>query len=358
MSIGKKIKELRRQNDMTQEKLADLLGVSYQAVSKWETDVSSPDLSLIAPLTRLFHVSADVLFGIDGENARRAEFDEAYENYWQKDMQEMYAIAQQAVSEFPGDFKYMGWLASMEYYMAFDDEYRNGGSKDFFKSMLEKSKKHYEMVIEGCSDGEIRQKALHGIILDLKYLENLSEARKYAELFPEKQEPSRDMMLELCTEGDELLKIRQKIVYSKINELLDALGRIWKFQYQKTEYVKTAVDYSENIIKMFVPDRDYNRFFWNLYLLYLERAEISMTEHDFDGAVNYLAIAKEYAQKRDSFNLNGKCQYTCTIFDHVEDDLSCELSPTDSMDYWKYAVNKKLFNPLRERSDFQKLING
>ena len=64
MSIGKKIKELRRQNDMTQEKLADLLGVSYQAVSKWETDVSSPDLSLIAPLTRLFHVSADVLFGI------------------------------------------------------------------------------------------------------------------------------------------------------------------------------------------------------------------------------------------------------------------------------------------------------
>lgn len=166
------------------------------------------------------------------------------------------------------------------------------------------------------------------------------------------------MMLELCTEGDELLKIRQKIVYSKINELLDALGSIWKFQYQKTEYVKTAVDYSENIIKMFVPDRDYNRFFWNLYLLYLERAEISMTEHDFDGAVNYLAIAKEYAQKSDSFNPNGKCKYTCTIFDHVEDDLSCELSPTDSMDYWKYAVNKELFNPLRERSDFQKLING
>lgn len=77
MNIGKKIKFLRRQNDMTQEQLADLLGVSYQAVSKWETDVSSPDLSLIVPLARLFHVSTDVLFGVDGENARRTEFDSA-----------------------------------------------------------------------------------------------------------------------------------------------------------------------------------------------------------------------------------------------------------------------------------------
>ena len=357
MSIGKKIKELRRQNDMTQEALADLLGVSFQAVSKWETDVASPDLSLIVPLTRLFHVSADFLFGIDGENARRAEFDAAYENYWQKDIPEMYVMAQQAVREFPGDYKYLEWLASMEFYVGFSDEY-NGGSKDVFKSMLENSKKHCEMVIEGCSDREIREKALHGIILDLKYLGNLSEARKYAELFPDGQEPNKDMMLELCTEGEELLQIRQKIVFSKVNELLQALSSIWAFKTEKTEYGKEAVDISERIIEMFVPDRNYYRFFRNLYSLYLERAEISMTVHDFDGAINHLAMAKEYAQKRDSYNLNGKCEYSCTIFDHIEDDLSCELLPTDSMDYWKYAVNKKLFDPLRERKDFQKLING
>ena len=76
MNIGEKIKELRKKNDLTQEKLADYLCVSYQAVSKWECGLSCPDLSLIGPLTKLLHVSADELLGLknDGIDARLDSF--------------------------------------------------------------------------------------------------------------------------------------------------------------------------------------------------------------------------------------------------------------------------------------------
>ena len=62
--IGQKIKTLRKKADLTQEGLAELLGVSAQAVSKWEVGQASPDLALIAPLCRVFGVTADELLGI------------------------------------------------------------------------------------------------------------------------------------------------------------------------------------------------------------------------------------------------------------------------------------------------------
>ena len=50
MEIGKNIKYLRQQKNMTQDQLADYLGVSYQAVSKWETGANSPDIGLLPSL--------------------------------------------------------------------------------------------------------------------------------------------------------------------------------------------------------------------------------------------------------------------------------------------------------------------
>ena len=71
-SIGEKIKEYRQKNHMTQEQLATCLNVTFQSISKWETGVSSPDLSLIIPITKLFHISADELLGInDVESDKR-----------------------------------------------------------------------------------------------------------------------------------------------------------------------------------------------------------------------------------------------------------------------------------------------
>ena len=47
LKIGEKIKALRREQDMTQEELAEQLGVTYQSVSRWETCTCYPDLELL-----------------------------------------------------------------------------------------------------------------------------------------------------------------------------------------------------------------------------------------------------------------------------------------------------------------------
>ena len=65
MNICKNIRLLRRQRKMTQEQLADILGVSYQAVSKWETHANTPDISLLPKIASVFGVSVDALFSDD-----------------------------------------------------------------------------------------------------------------------------------------------------------------------------------------------------------------------------------------------------------------------------------------------------
>lgn len=63
-TLGKKISELRKEKGITQEELAERLGVSPQAVSKWENDLSCPDIMLLPELAKLFDVAIDELFSV------------------------------------------------------------------------------------------------------------------------------------------------------------------------------------------------------------------------------------------------------------------------------------------------------
>ena len=67
MELGNKIKRLRYKSGLTQEQLAERVGVSPQSVSKWENAVSMPDISLLPALAEAFGVSIDELFDLTAE---------------------------------------------------------------------------------------------------------------------------------------------------------------------------------------------------------------------------------------------------------------------------------------------------
>ena len=73
MSIGTNISELRRAKGLTQQQLAEKLGVSGQSVSKWENDVCAPDVGQFPLLAELFGVSIDRLYGFRLASGEEAE---------------------------------------------------------------------------------------------------------------------------------------------------------------------------------------------------------------------------------------------------------------------------------------------
>lgn len=73
MKIGEQIKRLRKERNMTQEQLAEKIGISFQAVSKWENDISLPDVATLPIIAGFFGVSMDTIFDYDAEkNAEKA----------------------------------------------------------------------------------------------------------------------------------------------------------------------------------------------------------------------------------------------------------------------------------------------
>jgi transcriptional regulator with XRE-family HTH domain len=65
MKLSERIKQFRKENNLTQDSLAKMLFVSKQAVSKWENDRGMPDVSLYPELAKILNVTVDELMGID-----------------------------------------------------------------------------------------------------------------------------------------------------------------------------------------------------------------------------------------------------------------------------------------------------
>ena len=209
MTIGERIKSLRKKNGMTQERLAEYLGVSYQAVSKWECGLTCPDLSLIAPLTKLFRVSADELLGIAeaDRDPTRKKYNAALQKYRNgQDHGRSYWWAREATLAYPEDFSYLEWLAFAEYQLAFDELRSVQPSRAYFEEQLKNSLRHYGRIVEDCTDTELYAKAVLGKIMVLRFSERVEEADWSAEFeYPDMRVSTAAQALSLCEEGQALL---------------------------------------------------------------------------------------------------------------------------------------------------------
>lgn len=86
MTFAEKLKSIRKQAEMSQEQLAEKLGVSRQAVTKWETDAGIPDIENIMAISALFDISIDEL--LSNERGAKKPVDYLYESITEYDIDE------------------------------------------------------------------------------------------------------------------------------------------------------------------------------------------------------------------------------------------------------------------------------
>ena len=166
MNIGKKIKALRKQRDITQERLAEYLNVTAQAVSKWENGIAFPDITLIAPIASFFGITTDELLShsISERNERLEEYrKQIRERRFNFDIEGTAELCRKALKEFPGEYEFMLRLA-----------------KNIPGSNAEEIVSLCERVYEDCDDEYLREDAKAGLCRFLPLVGRRDEALELA----------------------------------------------------------------------------------------------------------------------------------------------------------------------------------
>ena len=106
LKIGEKIKELREKKNITQNKMAEYLGITEQAISRWENGGGYPDMEMIPAISNFLDISIDELFEADKKAERLAKIkQDIFSKFADGFIEETIELCRNALKEFPNDYE-------------------------------------------------------------------------------------------------------------------------------------------------------------------------------------------------------------------------------------------------------------
>lgn len=215
LSLGENLKRLRREKDITQEQLAEIFGVSYQSISRWENENCYPDIELLPVIADFFNTTVDKLLGVD-EKLNKERVDKYLSDYKvaisRGEVYECIRIAREGVKEFPNNYVLLNKLMEA-LFMSGDDD---GGIPEWRENMEKYDKEITELgerIVKYCSDLDIRLEAT--IRLAFNHCENgrKNEGRKIYETLPS-WDHCREFNIYWALDENEKMKHAQDQIYA------------------------------------------------------------------------------------------------------------------------------------------------
>ena len=160
LKIGDKIKSLRKAQDITQEKLAAYLNISYQAVSKWENGTALPDITLVPQIANFFGVSADELLCMKEieETEELKEYEKIYhENNRLGKMLDNIILSREVLAKYPRNYQ---WMLNLSYPLMQYDDTEEHHKYSLEHGFREEAISICERILEDCTIDSIRHSAI------------------------------------------------------------------------------------------------------------------------------------------------------------------------------------------------------
>ncbi|MBQ9151101.1 MAG: helix-turn-helix transcriptional regulator [Clostridia bacterium] len=352
-----KIKSLRKSHDLTQEEFAERLGMSSQAVSKWETGTAMPDISMFPILANFFSVTTDELLGVDisrrEEHVREliSEGNRLYREWKQAEMVEHY---RNAVMQYPGEDElwfYLAWSLNQAQGVNRSREEDIAESIRIFQSSLERSK-----------DVKLINKVYAQLVQLYHSAGDDNAALEWAEKLPSLPQSRQLVITRLgLYKGGEQVEWNQAIMESYVFYLLELMRTHADIHYQNPDTplsVRERIGVLDKIIGLLDLLYGENKFGWHYeaYECHRIAAALYLFSKDTESALDRLEKAVTEAKKFQMYQDGDRYPDDCLLFKGYEVTPHNHWSRSALADMQGYLTQER-YAPLREHPRFVAIMD-
>lgn len=342
LKIGENIRKHRRDMGLSQEVLAERLGVSFQAVSKWERNETYPDVTLLPSIANFFHISVDSLLGTDeikeAEEIKAIvskchEYDTHYEG------RKLIETIEAGLKRYPNNFKLLSWYA-------YAIQNKNP----------EKCVETCKYILDNCTDQSIRNWTQSNLCYGYFKRGDRDKAIECARQLPSYYDTREDALRHFL-DGDELKQhIQDNIIIDLAYEFWFSVRKLQEF-YSPAEQIELFR--KSNMIYDVIYETDDIPFkFTRKMRNYQGMVEVCLENGMKDEAFGYMRKAAECAIEHDKLPSVVESEallFNCHPYDRKwerKDKMKlCDVLLND------FETEDDIYSEIRETTEYMEIVD-
>ena len=381
LNLGIKIRELRRRDGRTQDNLAESLGVTAQAVSRWEAGRSYPDMEMIPAIANYFHVSIDELFGYHDEREEkiRTILEKAsgiltkqgftmYQGSLSEDVLECVNMLRAASEEFPNEPKILlkfaqalhmwgwnkygakGYLSDSSGIIEDDIEYN---SQNVY---WQEAVRAYEKLLKCAPSPEDREMAIRHIT---PLYCRMGEYEKAKALANDQNAlvVCKEVLLPLATVGEEKARYQGERIMALLSNLRFAVSEAVALRpaVSSSEYGRQILLSVIQIYETVFIDGRCGDWHWDIGQLYLTLAQYEMdNDGSMEKVLDYFDKGFDHCKEYNRIYNEGEYQYSAPLVSALPKIAKGDLKPFGD-DFWEKQLRtfrKNVVNEIRKNPKY------